>query len=329
MEERKRHYRLGLFVVMSIAILATLLFLLGGRKLFQPTYTFETYFRGSVAGLQVGAPLQYRGVPLGDVTEIVTSGAEYERALPLEQRRNYIVVRAKVHLSAVQAIEIRRDAAEMVRLGLRTQTQLAGITGLQYLALDYLDPAKHPPLEFTWTPKYTYVPSTPGLTSEIMANAQVFMARLGEVDVKRLSDNLDRLVVQLNDKVGKLPLAQLSTDTQTTLKDARSALARVDRLLAEPGLKQSIDNLAAASGKLRTLADSGDLSRTVSHLDETVQRLNGLIDDNQYDARVMVQDLRVTADNLRALSATVKRYPAGALIAGPPERVQLPAEKSP
>ena len=50
--------------------------------------------------------------------------------------------------------------------------------------------------------------------------------------------------------------------------------------------------------------------------------------DNRYDVRVIVQDLRTTADNLRELSSTIKRYPAGALIAGPPEKVRLPVEKS-
>jgi phospholipid/cholesterol/gamma-HCH transport system substrate-binding protein/paraquat-inducible protein B len=49
-----------------------------------------------------------------------------------------------------------------------------------------------------------------------------------------------------------------------------------------------------------------------------------LIGDNQYDARMIVQDLRATAENLRSLSASVKRYPAGALIGGPPEKVELP-----
>ena len=40
-----------------------------------------------------------------------------------------------------------------------------------------------------------------------------------------------------------------------------------------------------------------------------------------------VQDLRATADNLRTLSETVKRYPAGVLVAGPPDKVALPRIK--
>jgi ABC-type transporter Mla subunit MlaD len=325
MDEGKRHYRLGLFVVVSVMVLAVLLFVLGGRKLFQPTYSFETYFAESVAGLEVGSPLRFRGVPLGQVSEVLTSGAEYERDVPLLKRRNYIVVRAKVTLSAAEATQVRREAPQMVKMGLRAETQLAGITGQQYLAIDYLDPGKHRALEFGWTPKYEYIPSAPSLTAEIIDNAQSFMGRLSEVDVANLSANLNRLLVNLNDKVGELPLGQISADTENVLGTANATIVRGDRLLA--GLKSSVDNLAVVTGSLRGLADRGDLDRTTTRIDETVERLNGLMGDNQYDLRVIVQDLRVTADNLRELSATVKRYPAGALIGGPPEKVRLSIEK--
>ena len=100
MEEGKRYFRLGVFVLVTLCVLAAVLFLLGGRKLFQPTFTFETYFNESVAGLELGAPVRFRGVPLGQVTEILTSAATYEGDVPLGRRRHYIVVRAKVNFSA-------------------------------------------------------------------------------------------------------------------------------------------------------------------------------------------------------------------------------------
>jgi phospholipid/cholesterol/gamma-HCH transport system substrate-binding protein len=326
MEEGKRHYRLGLFVTVSIIAIAVLLFVLGGRKLFQPTYTFETYFNESISGLEIGAPLRYRGVPLGVVSEIVDSAAAYERDVPLDKRRNYIVVRAKVTLSAVEAIQVRRDAPELVKLGLRAQTQFAGITGQQYLALDYLDPAKNPPLEFGWTPEYDYLPSVPNRASQILAKAQVFMASLSEVDAKALGQNINRLLVNLNAKIGELPVARLSADADEVLRSANATIVRAEPLVAD--LKQSVDNLAVITRSVRGVADRGDLERTIKHIDEGLERFNGLLGDNQYDVRVIVRDLRVTAENLRELSATVKRYPAGALIGGPPEKVQLPVEKS-
>ena len=73
MDEGQNYRRLGLFVLVTLALLAGILFVLGGRSLFQPTFTFETYFNESVAGLEIGAPVQFRGVPLGQVTEILTA----------------------------------------------------------------------------------------------------------------------------------------------------------------------------------------------------------------------------------------------------------------
>ena len=95
MEPSNRHVRLGLFVVVSLSALVAALLLLGGRKWFQPTFTFETYFDESVAGLELGAPVRFRGVPLGEVSEILTSAATYERDVQLDQRRDYVVVRVK------------------------------------------------------------------------------------------------------------------------------------------------------------------------------------------------------------------------------------------
>ena len=347
MEETKRYIRLGLFVVVTVFVLATVLFLLGGRKLFQPTFTFESYFNESVAGLELGAPVRFRGVPLGQVSEILTSSATYERDAPLDQRREYIVVRAKVNLSAQEAEQLQREAAELVKRGLRAQTQLAGITGQQYLAIDFLDPAKYPPLEFQWTPKYTYVPSARSFAGEIVANAQALLAGLKAADIKALGQNLNALVVNLDKKVNEVPTAELAARADDVLKNANATIQRIDRilavapidqtlrtissaagrldeLLADPGVRQTVDNAAALSSRLRKLADDGDLDRMVKRVGETAERLDALVGDNQYDVRVIVQDLRVTADNLRLLSETIKRYPAGVLVGGPPEKVQLP-----
>ena len=340
MEESKRYFRLGLFVVVTLTMLAAVLFVLGGRKLFEPTFTFETYFNESVAGLELGAPVRFRGVPLGKVSEILRSAATYESDVPLERRREYIVVRAKVNLSAEEAEQMKRDASQMVRKGLRVQTQLAGITGQQYLAIDFLDPAKHPPLTFQWTPKYPYVPSAPSLTGEIIANAQAFLASLNEAGVKTLGQNLNALVVSLNNKISEAPVAELfkkanatverldrilaAAPIDHTLRKIDSAASSLDGLLADPGLKQTVENVAASSGRLRKLADDGDIDRMVRRIDAAAERLGALIGDNQYDVSVIVQDLRVTVGNLRTFSETVKRYPAGALVGGPPEKIKLP-----
>jgi ABC-type transporter Mla subunit MlaD len=326
MQQKKRYVRLGLFVFATLVVAAVTLFVLGGRSLFAPTYTFETYFDQSISGLDVGAPVKFRGVLLGQVTEVLTSAAVYESEVPLDERRGYIVVRAKVTGAKEQVAQWKREAGQMAERGLRVQTQLAGITGQQYLALDRLDPRTHPPLPFEWKPRYSYLPSAPSLAGEIVANAQRFLAHLNEANIKELVDNVNKLTMSVNKKVDELPMAEVTANASALLTDSRSTIAELKRILEKPDIGETLHNLAAATGGLRKFTDSGKIDQMGKSVDDLAQRLDGAVGDNQYDMRVIVQDLRTTVDNLRTLSEALKRYPAGALIAGPPEKLQIPGK---
>src|SRR4029453_2179115 len=99
---------------------------------------------------------------------------------------------------------------------------------------------------------------------------------------------------------------------------------RLDALLADPGLAQTVDNANAITGRLRKVAESGEIDRIGKNLHWRVQWAGGLLGDNQYDIRGVIQDLRTVAANLRTLSETAKHYPPGLLVGGPPQKVQLP-----
>src|SRR5262249_49912486 len=111
-----------------------------------------------------------------------------------------------------------------------------------------------------------------------------------------------------------------------TVQKLASASARLDKLLADPGLQQTVDNLATLTERLRKIGESGELDRVVRNIDEAVQRLDGMLGDNQYDVRTILQDLRLTASNLGTLREPAKRYRGGALMGGPPEKVVLPKD---
>ena len=324
MEESKSYFRLGLFVFVTLTTLTAVLFILGGRSLFQPTFSFETYFDQSVAGLDIGAPVRFRGVPMGEVTAILTSAAEYEPDVPFGKRRNYIVVRAKVAVSKRQAEQLERDLDEYIKHGMRVQTQLAGITGQETLALDILDPQEHPPLPFDWMPRAPYVPSAPSLTGEIVANAQEFLAKLNKAQIEELGQKLNRLVDDVDQKVGELPVGKLSSEASDVLEDGRATIDRIDGILAKGDVDATLHNLTAASSRLDALLAKPEIGRTLANVATLTDRADVVIGDNQYDVRAMVEDLRVTTDNLRVLSEVLKRYPAGALVGGPPEKISLP-----
>ncbi len=61
---------IGLFVIGAIVLILGAIAVLGSGNLFKTTYRFVSYFDGSVAGLDPGAPVKLRGVRIGQVREI-------------------------------------------------------------------------------------------------------------------------------------------------------------------------------------------------------------------------------------------------------------------
>ena len=60
----------GAFVIGGLALLVAGIVLLGGGRLFSDDVEYVLYFDGSVSGLSIGAPVVFRGVPMGQVTRI-------------------------------------------------------------------------------------------------------------------------------------------------------------------------------------------------------------------------------------------------------------------
>lgn len=347
MPARQNYFKLGLFVLVALAILAAMLFLLGGRSLFQPHVTIETYFNESVAGLDVGAPVRFRGVSIGRVSWIGISSQVYQRNVPLDDTKNYVVVRMRIdNFDAETGPEVL-DA--YVKRGLRASTQLAGITGQLFVSLDFLHGDELRTLAFDWTPNYPYIPSAPSLTNQIIANAQNFLASLNQANVQALGQNLNQLVVTLDTQMQEAKLDEIAADLRATLVTMRSAVERVDQalanggldrtlrslgqaterlnvVLAEPGLRQTPQNLAAATASLRQLMESGELQRTVTRLEQAAAETKNLVGANQGDVRRAVEDLQAAAENFRSLSALLSRDPAALLFSPPPRPVVLPKE---
>jgi len=347
MPAKQNYFKLGLFVLASLLILGVLLFLLGGRSLFAPKVVVETYFNESVAGLEVGAPVKFRGVPFGQVSQIGVSTSFYQKDVPLDDARNYIVVR--MTLTGFTEEEIEERAPVYVKRGLRASTQLAGVTGQLFISLDFAKGDALKELPFEWTPRYLYIPSTPSLTNQIITNAQSFLASLDDADIGELGQTLNRLAATLDKKASEVPLGELANEAIATLKSAQATLDRAERALAKGRLDEGLRNfrlatgrldtilaapafesvprdLAAVSERLQKLTASGEIDRLVASLDQAAARADRVIGNNEYDLRTSIEDLRTSLENVRALTDSAKRYPPGLFFSEPPKPIELPTE---
>ena len=74
------HVKLGIFVIVAVMLLVTMLLLLGALQSLKPTVTIETYFAEDIQGLRPGAAVRYRGVDVGTVGRVAFAVAEYPEA---------------------------------------------------------------------------------------------------------------------------------------------------------------------------------------------------------------------------------------------------------
>ena len=83
MSDERRYYRLGLFVICAFLLAVATLLVFGSDVFSRPGPMLETYIDESVQGLDVGAPLKYRGVKIGRVDR---ARHRSFRPSPLERR---------------------------------------------------------------------------------------------------------------------------------------------------------------------------------------------------------------------------------------------------
>ena len=69
---------IGLFVLGAIVLAVGALIIFGSGQIFTQVSEFVLYFPGSVKGLNVGAPVVFRGVKIGAVTRIQARVMDYE-----------------------------------------------------------------------------------------------------------------------------------------------------------------------------------------------------------------------------------------------------------
>jgi len=315
MSEKASQLRIGIFVILGVAILLGALFLFGIRSAFQPTYKAETYVLGDVQGLSVGSVVKLRGVEVGKVTQIGFSWNLYETIQPA-----CVVVRFEVK-QAISPEMFRKDfdeaLATVVNNGLRAIVQLQGITGTSVLALETLDPKKYPPLKVPWKPEYPYIPSAPSQIGQILASLDKTLTHLEKFDIEKLVNSLDKTLQSADmalQKLGDLDVKRISAEAVGTLDSAEAAIREVGALATDARATLQSMKLGAVGENTNRLID--DLDARLAIL---MDKLSAI------DVRALNDTLAGTREAARSLNEALeelKRYPSGFLLGGAPPPAQ-------
>lgn len=305
----------GAFVLGGLALFALGIIVLGGGRLFNSAIEYVLYFDGSVSGLSIGAPVVFRGVPMGSVTRIslVANSRDSNVTIPVHIRideKSIVRAGGGSPSEAFQQEIIRR----MVQRGLRAQLQMQSlITGQYRVELDF-----HPgtPANFRSSTPDLEIPTIPSPIDTI----QRTLARL---PLEQMVHSLDTILESVSKALGDGKLEHGLAAFGQTFEAARDILLNAAEMrgTAASALKR-IDNAAAAVqaelpgtlASFRTAMQNMGLAAEQLRLTTaSAQNVLGRESPVMNDVRRLLKESIATARSLRELATMLERNPEALL----------------
>jgi paraquat-inducible protein B len=221
---------------------------------------FVMVFDQSVRGLTLGAPVDFRGINIGEVNAI---------RLAVQERtgRALTPIEVKLYPQRLRRLEINDERSPvdrralmdaMVARGMRAQLRAGNLlTGQLYISLDYLShPAK---AAIDWSANPPELPTAGGNLQEIQALLASIANKVDKMPLEDIGNNLRNSLGSANSVLARLD-REIAPEMRETLGDARKALASADRLLApnqalQQDARATLREVQRAAGSLRVLAD--------------------------------------------------------------------------
>ena len=228
----------------------------------EETYTLT--FGESVRGLAIGAPVDFRGVVVGEVSAI---GVDFDP----EQSDVRIPVEIHVYPDRLRGKE--RGAAiapgalidKLVARGMRAQLRSGSLlTGQLYVALDFFPDA--PKASVVRHSDLATLPTVAGSLEEIQTTLLALARRLDKLPLEAMIADSRKSLKALENTMGATERAvqrvdgELLPQATRTLADLSRTLARIDRLAAEDAplqrdVSDALREVSRAAESLRSLAD--------------------------------------------------------------------------
>jgi len=246
----------------------------------RPDTVVDTYllvFDGSVRGLSVGAPLDFRGVTIGEVVRIGVSidPKTLTFHMPVEVKIFPRRLAARHFtggtLPPAESEDVRRGRMkQLVDHGLRAQLRSGNLlTGQLYVALEFFRDAPKATIDLAKRPPE--IPTIPGTFEELQETLTGIVKKLDKLQIEEIGADARKALASLDDMLKGVDVflkrvdADLVPDLRRTLDTATQAMKT-----AEGTLKTADGTLAAASPL------GADLQQTLRELNRTLTSIRTL-----------------------------------------------------
>jgi phospholipid/cholesterol/gamma-HCH transport system substrate-binding protein len=309
MEREANYAAVGAFVLVVALFGALFVYWYSDTREHREYNRYEIYFSGSVSGLDRGAAVRYLGVGVGRVFDM--------RIDPRDSSRVEVIVDidARTPISAHTVAELN----------------LQGVTGLLYI--DLLEDRSNKPGPVVAGLRYPVIRSAPSRFDVFLASLPSLVAAAGDV-VQRANHLLsDENLAAVTSSLGNLNKA--TSGLPQTMRELNALISELRGASAELGASaRSAHNVIdevepevrATAQRLHTIADN---------LADASDQLDKVIAENRRDIRSFarnglpeierfVREGRAAAQDIRALSSSLRENPAQLLYQPPTRGVEIP-----
>jgi paraquat-inducible protein B len=223
---------------------------------------YEVIFNESVRGLTPGAPVEFRGIKVGEVSDIRAQ---------VDARTFRFSVPVRITLDAqrlgVQLVQLtpgedlgtirRRLIDSLVAHGVRAQLRTGSLlTGAIYVAFDFFPGAA--PATVDWSHNPPQLPTIPGQLEAVEASVAEIIKKVNQMPLQQIGNNLDKTLSDLDLTLvsarGTLDRANGTLDHASgTLNNASQIIGPNSAQLQQ--VDSTLQEVSRAARSLRVLAD--------------------------------------------------------------------------
>ena len=233
--------------------------------------SFVILFDDSIRGLRPGAPVEYRGVKVGEVVRTDIDYAEIGNLLEPDSKIPVLIDVVPARLGFADDYSVLSDVDnrihELIDSGLRAELATGNLlTGQKYVELRYYGDTF---VEVQTFAGYTVIPSIDGSFDQLLANASRTMETLNRLPLAQVFDS------------AHIALDQIAV----TLAEFRKSATELDQILADPAsheLMGALNDTLMSFQKMAIDYSEGsatnkDLQRSLQSLEKTLNEMEPVL----------------------------------------------------
>ncbi len=277
METRASYLLVGTFVISLMVGLVVFVLWLAKFQFDAEFARYDIYFKGSVTGLNLGSPVRYSGVRVGEVTDVSLRPDRPDQV--------------RITIEIDQKTPVRSDTVATL--------EIEGLTGGLYVLLIGRTPDA-PPIEAAPGQRHPVIAAESSTLQQVLEGApelvqkiDLLLVRANDLLNAENRSNLSSTLAHISEFT--IALADRGDDIGALLQDASATMANVRS--ATESFKELAVSLEGTTDRLVERADA-----TLVSIDAMAQQITTSVGDSATDARALIADLRGTAKNLSAVS---------------------------